>query len=54
MHSSTSDRVLAHGWAITTATSAEDLMAASNRAVPAGLDDAVPKSVFVEAISEAS
>jgi methyltransferase (TIGR00027 family) len=44
----------AHDWAVTTATSATDLMAANNRAVPPGLDDAVPESVFVEAISGAS
>jgi methyltransferase (TIGR00027 family) len=37
-----------HGWTLTAATSAEDLMAASNRAVSAGLDAAVPESVFVE------
>jgi hypothetical protein len=29
--------------------STEDLMAASDRAVPPGLDDAVPGRVFVEA-----
>jgi methyltransferase (TIGR00027 family) len=37
-----------HGWKVTSATSADDLMAASNRAVPAGLDAAIPESVFVE------
>jgi methyltransferase (TIGR00027 family) len=37
-----------HGWKVTSATGADDLMAASNRAVPAGLDAAVPESVFVE------
>ena len=37
-----------HDWSVTAATSAEDLMAASDRAVPAGLDAAVPESVFVE------
>jgi O-methyltransferase involved in polyketide biosynthesis len=42
------DWLRAHGWAVTAATSADDLMAASNRAVPAGLDAAVPESVFVE------
>ena len=34
--------------AVTSATTAEDLMAANNRSVPAGLDAAVPESVFVE------
>jgi methyltransferase (TIGR00027 family) len=43
-----------HGWTVTTAMSANDLMAASNRAVPLGLDDAVPESVFVEATSGAA
>jgi O-methyltransferase involved in polyketide biosynthesis len=42
------DWLPAHGWDIANATSAEDLMAASNRAVPPGLDNAVPESVFVE------
>jgi O-methyltransferase involved in polyketide biosynthesis len=42
------DWLQAHGWTVTAATSAEDLMAANNRAVPAGLDAAVPESVFVE------
>jgi methyltransferase (TIGR00027 family) len=48
------DWLRTHGWVITTATSAPDLMASNNRAVPPGLDDAVPESVFVEAISGAS
>src|ERR1700722_17565044 len=43
------DWLQAHGWTVTAATSAEDLMAANNRAVPIGLDAAVPESVFVEA-----
>jgi methyltransferase (TIGR00027 family) len=38
----------AHGWSVVAATSADDLMAANNRVVPAGLDAAVPESVFVE------
>jgi len=38
----------AHGWAVTAATSADELMAANNRAVPPRLDAAVPESVFVE------
>jgi methyltransferase (TIGR00027 family) len=42
------DWLQAHGWTVTAATSADDLMAASNRAVPPGLDAAVPESVFVE------
>ena len=42
------DWLRAHGWAITTDTNAEQLMSASNRAVPPGLDNAVPESVFVE------
>ena len=42
------DWLRAYGWAITTETNAQDLMAASNRAVPPGLDNAVPESVFVE------
>jgi methyltransferase (TIGR00027 family) len=42
------DWLHAHGWTVTAATSAEDLMAANNRAVPVGLDAAVPESVFVE------
>jgi methyltransferase (TIGR00027 family) len=37
-----------HGWNVTAATSADDLMAASDRTVPAGLDAAIPESVFVE------
>jgi methyltransferase (TIGR00027 family) len=48
------DWLRAHGWTVTTAMSANDLMAASNRAVPPGLDDAVPESVFVEATSGAA
>jgi methyltransferase (TIGR00027 family) len=42
------DWLQAHGWTVTVATNADDLMAASNRAVPAGLDAAIPESVFVE------
>jgi len=42
------DWLRAYGWAITTETNAHDLMAASNRAVPPGIDNAVPESVFVE------
>jgi O-methyltransferase involved in polyketide biosynthesis len=42
------DWLRAHGWSVTSATSADDLMAASNRAVPPGLDAAIPESVFVE------
>jgi methyltransferase (TIGR00027 family) len=42
------DWLRTHGWAVTAATNAEDLMAASNRAVPPDLDAAVPESVFVE------
>lgn len=42
------DWLRAHGWIVTAAPSAEELMAANNRAVPPGLDDAVPESVFVE------
>ena len=42
------DWLRAHGWSVTSATSADDLMAASNRAAPAGLDAAIPESVFVE------
>jgi O-methyltransferase involved in polyketide biosynthesis len=53
------DWLRVHGWTIAAATSADDLMAAKDRAVPAGLDAAVPESVFVEGrlqrvISEAS
>jgi O-methyltransferase involved in polyketide biosynthesis len=43
-----SDWLQAHGWTVTTATQADELMAANNRAVPAGLDAAIPESVFVE------
>jgi hypothetical protein len=43
------DWLRAHRWSVTSATSADDLMAASNRAAPAGLDAAIPESVFVEA-----
>jgi methyltransferase (TIGR00027 family) len=43
-----SDWLRGHGWVVTAATSADDLMAASNRAVPTGLDAAIPESVFVE------
>ncbi|MCV7229028.1 class I SAM-dependent methyltransferase [Mycolicibacterium komossense] len=43
------DWLRAHGWDVTTATGAEDLMAGNNRAVPSSLDGAVPESVFVEA-----
>ena len=42
------DWLRAHDWTVTAATNAEALMAASNRAVPPGLDAAVPESVFVE------
>jgi O-methyltransferase involved in polyketide biosynthesis len=42
------DWLRVHGWAITTETNAEDLIAVSNRAVPLNLDNAVPESVFVE------
>jgi methyltransferase (TIGR00027 family) len=42
------DWLRSHDWSVTVATSAEDLMAASDRAVPAGLDAPVPESVFVE------
>jgi methyltransferase (TIGR00027 family) len=42
------DWLRAHGWNVTSATSADDLMAASNRTVPPGLDAAIPESVFVE------
>src|SRR6201999_4007090 len=42
------DWLRAQGWSVTSATSADDLMSASNRSVPAGLDAAVPESVFVE------
>jgi methyltransferase (TIGR00027 family) len=42
------DWLRAHGWAVTAATIADELMAANNRAIPPGLDGAVPESVFVE------
>jgi len=42
------DWLRVHGWIVTAATSAHELMAANNRAVPLGLDAAVPESVFVE------
>jgi methyltransferase (TIGR00027 family) len=42
------DWLRAHAWIVTAAPSAHELMAANNRAVPAGLDAAVPESVFVE------
>jgi methyltransferase (TIGR00027 family) len=42
------DWLRAHGWIVTAAPSAEELMAVNNRAVPPGLDAAVPESVFVE------
>jgi methyltransferase (TIGR00027 family) len=42
------DWLRTHGWSIASATSADDLMAASNRAAPAGLDAAIPESVFIE------
>jgi methyltransferase (TIGR00027 family) len=42
------DWLQSHGWTVTAATTADDLMAASNRTAPAGLDAAVPESVFVE------
>jgi O-methyltransferase involved in polyketide biosynthesis len=38
----------AHGWTVATATNADDLMAANDRAVPPGLDAVIPESVFVE------
>jgi methyltransferase (TIGR00027 family) len=42
------DWLQAHRWTIAAATNADDLMAAKDRAVPTGLDAAVPESVFVE------
>src|ERR1700760_3972215 len=42
------DWLQSHGWTVTAAMSAHDLMAASNRSAPAELDAAVPESVFVE------
>ncbi|BBZ47939.1 class I SAM-dependent methyltransferase [Mycobacterium parmense] len=42
------DWLQAHGWTLTAATTADDLMAANKREVPEGLDAAVPESVFVE------
>jgi methyltransferase (TIGR00027 family) len=42
------DWLQAHDWTVTVATSADDLMAGNNRAVPAGLHAAIPESVFVE------
>ena len=42
------DWLRAHGWIVTAAPSAHELMAANNRPVPPGLDAAVPESVFVE------
>jgi methyltransferase (TIGR00027 family) len=42
------DWLRAHGWAVTAATSADELMAANNRAIPPGPDAPVPESVFVE------
>lgn len=42
------DWLRTHGWEVTSATSADDLMAASNRSVPADLDATIPESVFVE------
>jgi methyltransferase (TIGR00027 family) len=42
------DWLRAHGWTVTAATNAEDLMAANNREVPPGLDAGIPESVFVE------
>jgi methyltransferase (TIGR00027 family) len=44
------DWLRTHGWSVTAATSANELMAANNRAVPIGLDAAVPESVFVEGL----
>lgn len=41
------DWLAAHDWDVT-AISAEDLLASNNRSIPAGLDEAVPGSVFVE------
>jgi methyltransferase (TIGR00027 family) len=42
------DWLQAHSWDVTCATAADDLMAASNRSVPTGLDAAIPESIFVE------
>lgn len=42
------DWLRAHGWAVTAATNADELMAVNNRAVPPGLDAAIPESVSVE------
>jgi methyltransferase (TIGR00027 family) len=42
------DWLQAHGWVVTTATGAVELMAANNRPIPPGLYVAVPESVFVE------
>src|ERR1700759_5128404 len=43
------DWLRAHGWSVISATSADDLMAASNRSAPVDLDAAIPESVFIEA-----
>jgi methyltransferase (TIGR00027 family) len=42
------DWLRTHGWEVTSATSADDLLAASNRSVPADLDATIPESAFVE------
>jgi len=42
------DWLRTHGWVVTAATSADALMAANNRAIPSGLDGAIPESIFVE------
>ncbi|MDT5206322.1 MAG: hypothetical protein QOD34_2958 [Mycobacterium sp.] len=43
------DWLRTHGWEVTSATSADDLLAASNRSVPVDLDATIPESAFVEA-----
>jgi methyltransferase (TIGR00027 family) len=42
------DWLVAHGWNVVAAISAEDLLASNNRAVHKDLEDALPDSVFVE------
>src|SRR5271163_487523 len=42
------DWLRTHGWVVTAAMSADALMAANNRAIPSGLDGAIPESIFVE------
>ena len=42
------DWLRVHGWTVAAATSADDLMATSNREVPPSLDAAIPECVFVE------